>query len=62
MRLHGVPPAPARPDRHRTAVAADSTVIRYLDRDDRTRMRRAAGRPKDLRRADELQRLARAIE
>jgi hypothetical protein len=49
-------------DRHRTAVAADGTLIHYLDRDDLTRMRRAAGRPKDLRRADELQRLARAID
>jgi hypothetical protein len=39
------------------AVAADGTVVRYLDRADLVRMRRAAGRPKDLRRADELERL-----
>jgi hypothetical protein len=33
---------------------ADGFDIRYLDRVDLGRMRRAAGRPKDLRRADEL--------
>jgi hypothetical protein len=42
--------------RHRIAVAADGVEIRYLDRADLIRMRRAAGRPKDLRRADELER------
>lgn len=36
------------------AVADDGTVIRYLDRDDLIRMRRATGRVKDLRRAEEL--------
>jgi hypothetical protein len=41
----------------RTAVAADGTVVRYVDLPDLIRMRRAVGRPKDLRRADELQRL-----
>lgn len=37
-------------------VADDGTVVRYLDRDDLIRMRRAAGRVKDLRRVEELQR------
>lgn len=36
-------------------AAADGLVIRYLDRADLIRMRRAAGRPKDLRRASELE-------
>jgi hypothetical protein len=31
-------------------------VVRYLARDDLIRMRRAAGRVKDLRRVEELQR------
>jgi hypothetical protein len=35
-------------------VRADDFDIRYLDRADLIRMRRAAGRPKDLRRAAEL--------
>ena len=39
--------------RSRTA-RADGFYIRYLDRADLIRMRRAAGRPKDLRRAAEL--------
>jgi hypothetical protein len=39
------------------ARAGDGTEIRYLNRADLIRMRRAAGRPKDLRRADELDRL-----
>ncbi|MGW5366329.1 hypothetical protein [Actinopolymorpha pittospori] len=38
------------------AVADDGTVVRYLHRDDLIRMRRAAGRVKDLRRVEELQR------
>jgi hypothetical protein len=38
------------------AVADDGTVVRYLDREDLIRMRRAVGRAKDLRRAEELQR------
>jgi len=49
-------------DRHRTAATADGTLIHYLDRNDLIRMRRAAGRPKDLRRAEELQRLPRAAD
>jgi hypothetical protein len=36
-------------------AAADGLVIRYLDRADLIRMRRAIGRPKDLRRATELE-------
>jgi hypothetical protein len=36
------------------ARAADGFVIRYLDLDDLIAMRRAVGRPKDLRRAEEL--------
>jgi hypothetical protein len=42
------------------AVAADGLEIRYLDRADLIRMRRAVGRPKDLRRASELELLASA--
>jgi hypothetical protein len=37
-----------------TAVDADGSEIHYLRRDDLIAMRRAVGRPKDLRRADEL--------
>jgi hypothetical protein len=44
------------------AVAADGLEIRYLDRGDLIRMRRAVGRPKDLRRASELELLASADE
>ena len=40
------------------AAAGGGRVIRYLDRADLIRMRRAAGRPKDLRRASELELLA----
>ncbi|MGF1430950.1 hypothetical protein [Kitasatospora sp. LaBMicrA B282] len=40
-----------------TAPGADGTVIRYLARADLIAMRRAVGRPKDLRRAEELERL-----
>jgi hypothetical protein len=39
------------------AVGADGLRVRYLDRADLVTMRRAVGRPKDLRRAAELQRL-----
>jgi hypothetical protein len=42
------------------AVGRDGLVIRYLDRSDLIRMRRAVGRPKDLRRAQELELLAAA--
>jgi hypothetical protein len=45
-------------DRSLRAVAADGLVVRYLRLDDLIRMRRAVGRPKDLRRADELERIA----
>ncbi len=38
-------------------VVGDGFEIRYLDRPDLIRMRRAAGRVKDLRRADELERM-----
>lgn len=43
----------------RSLVADDGNglVIRYLDRADLIRMRRAVGRPKDLRRAQELEQL-----
>ena len=41
-------------------AVADGLVIRYLDRADLIRMRRALGRPKDLRRASELELLASA--
>jgi hypothetical protein len=36
-------------------AAADGLVVRYLNRADLIRMRRAVGRPKDLRRASELE-------
>jgi hypothetical protein len=39
-------------------VASDGFEIRYLDRPDLIRLRRSVGRIKDLRRADELERLA----
>lgn len=39
-----------------TATAASGFKIRYLAREDLIRMRRAIGRPKDLRRAAELER------
>lgn len=41
--------------RCRVAVAPDGLVVRYLDRADLVRMRRVVGRPKDLRRALELE-------
>ncbi len=44
--------------RCRVAAAGDGFEIRYLDRVDLIEMRRAAGRIKDLRRADELEVLA----
>ena len=40
------------------AAGGDGLMIRYLDCADLIRMRRAAGRPKDLRRASELELLA----
>jgi len=46
--------------RCRVASSRDGLVIRYLDCADPIRMRHAAGRPKDLRRASELERLASA--
>lgn len=50
---------PVRPllDRALTAVDTDGLRVLYLRRDDLIRMRRALGRPKDLRRAEELERL-----
>ena len=42
--------------------AADGLVVRYLDLPDLIRMRRAIGRPKDLRRASELELLASAAK
>jgi hypothetical protein len=42
-------------DRCETAVAADGWTLRWLRRDDLIAMRRALGRPKDLRRAAELE-------
>jgi len=44
--------------RARTAYAADGLRVRFLDLSDLIFMRRAVGRPKDLRRADELERIA----
>ncbi|MGI8696075.1 MAG: hypothetical protein ACR2JQ_05430 [Mycobacteriales bacterium] len=41
------------------ATSGDGFAVDYLRRDDLIRMRRAAGRPKDLRRAEELERLPR---
>jgi hypothetical protein len=41
------------------AVSDDGLEVRYLHGDDLIRMRRVAGRPKDHRRADELERLNR---
>lgn len=40
-----------------TASGPDGFEVRYLRREDLVLMRRAVGRPKDLRRADELERL-----
>jgi hypothetical protein len=44
--------------RCRVATGRDGLLVRYLDLADLIRMRRAIGRPKDLRRASELERLA----
>jgi hypothetical protein len=44
--------------RARLAYASDGLQVRYLDLDDLIAMRRAVGRPKDVRRADELARIA----
>jgi hypothetical protein len=52
------PPVAEMLRRSRAARAGDGTVIRYLDLPDLAAMRRAIGRPKDLRRAAELERLA----
>ncbi len=41
-----------------TATSADGTPVHHVALDDLIAMRRAVGRPKDLRRADELARLA----
>ena len=46
--------------RCQVVAAGDGLVIRYLDCADLIPMRRAAGRPKDLRRASELELLATA--
>ena len=43
--------------RCQVATGRDGLVVRYLDRADLIRMRRAVGRPKDLRRASELEQL-----
>jgi hypothetical protein len=45
-------------DRAITAVGPDGLEVHYVSREDLIRMRRALGRPKDLRRADELAALA----
>ncbi|GGO09974.1 hypothetical protein GCM10010116_20040 [Microbispora rosea subsp. aerata] len=42
-----------------TAYGPGGVKVHYVSREDLIRMRRALGRPKDLRRADELDRLAR---
>lgn len=47
-------------DRCETATAPDGWTLRWLARDDLLAMRRAVGRPKDLRRAAELETLPRA--
>lgn len=44
-------------DRARTVTDPDGLEVHYLQREDLIWMRRAVGRPKDLRRADELQHL-----
>lgn len=44
-------------ERPLTATGPDGFQVHYLRRDDLIHMRRAAGRPKDHRRADELERL-----
>jgi hypothetical protein len=54
------PPVTAFLRRCQVATATAGFQIRYLARDDPIRMRRAAGRVKDLRRAAELQQLAAA--
>jgi hypothetical protein len=55
---HGTLPVAAFLARCEVAATGGGLVIRYLDRADLTRIRRAAGRPKDLRRAAELELLA----
>ncbi|MCX4745472.1 hypothetical protein OG455_08040 [Kitasatospora sp. NBC_01287] len=44
-------------ERALTVPGLDGTALRYLTRADLIAMRRAVGRPKDLRRAEELERL-----
>ncbi|MCF6472095.1 hypothetical protein FAF44_27420 [Nonomuraea sp. MG754425] len=46
-------------DRALTTTGPDGLEVHYVSRADLIRMRRAVGRPKDLRRADELDALAR---
>jgi hypothetical protein len=46
--------------RCRVTTGGDGLAIRYLDRTDLIRMRRAVARPKDLRRASELESLTAA--
>jgi hypothetical protein len=43
-----------------TAASAEGVIVYYVNADDLIKMRRAVGRPKDLRRADELDRLLNA--
>jgi predicted nucleotidyltransferase len=44
-------------DRALTVSAPDGVEVHYLRREDLIAMRREVGRPKDLRRAEELERL-----
>jgi hypothetical protein len=50
-------PVAAFLDRAVSTRTADGGTVRYLDAADLVAMRRASGRPRDLRRADELERL-----
>ncbi|GAA3436815.1 hypothetical protein [Kutzneria kofuensis] len=43
-------------DRALTVSSSDGLAVHYLRREDLIAMRRAVGRPKDLRRAEELER------
>jgi hypothetical protein len=51
--------APKEGFRCRVATAPGGFMVRYLDCADLILMRRVAGRPKDLRRASELEQLTR---
>ena len=53
----GTLPVRAFLDRALTVSDADGAAVHYLRREDLILMRRAVGRPKDLRRAEELERL-----